>query len=59
MLGRRCFKCLQRFLMGLTGVLQGLSGVFPARQMILFLMMLRGDTMSMCRKIVKLSRSPM
>lgn len=45
--------------MGLTGVLQGLSGVFPARQMILFLMMLRGDTMSMCRKIVKLSRSPM
>ncbi len=50
---------LQRLLMRLLGMLQGLPGTFPARQMVLFLMMLRGDAMRMCRKIVKFSSSPM
>jgi len=45
--------------MSLIGVLQGLPGVFPPRQMILFLVTLRGDTMSMRREIVKFSGSPM
>jgi len=59
MFGRRCFLYLQRLLIGLMGVLQGLPGVFPPRKMILFLVMLRGDTMSMRREIVKFSGSPM
>jgi hypothetical protein len=59
MFGRHCFLCLQRVFIGLTGVLQGLSGVFAPRQMILFLVMLGGDTMSMRREIVKFSSSPM
>ena len=37
------------------GKLKGLSGVFMPRQVILFSMVLRGDTMSVCRKIVKFS----
>lgn len=59
MFGRRCFLRLQRVFMSLMGVLQCLPGVFPPRQMILFLVMLRGDTMSMRREIVKFSGSPM
>jgi hypothetical protein len=59
MFGGPCFLYLQRLLMGQIGVLQGLSGMFPPRKMILFLVMLRGDTMSMRRQIVKFSSTLM
>jgi hypothetical protein len=38
---------------------KSLSGLFMARQMILFSIVLRGDTMSVCGKIVKFSSFPM
>jgi hypothetical protein len=40
-------------------MLKGLSGTFMPREVTLFFMVLRSDTMSVCRKIMKFSSSPM
>ena len=41
------------------GMLQGLSGVFMSRQVILFSVVLRRGAMSVCGKIVEFSGYPM
>jgi hypothetical protein len=59
MLGSRFFMRLQRQLVRPMGMLKGLSGLFMARQVILFSEVLRGGTMSVGGKIVKFSSFPM
>ena len=53
------FVRLQRHLVRLMGMLQGLSGMFVPGQVILFSMLLRGGAMSVCGKIVEFSSSSM
>lgn len=45
--------------MRMMGILKSLPGEFMPRQVILFSMALRSGTMSVCRKVVKFSSSPM
>jgi hypothetical protein len=59
MLGSTFFMRLHGHLMRLMGVLKGLSRMFMPRQVILFFVVLRGGTMSVCGKIMKFRSFPM